>query len=119
MVREIKILAKDIEVKATLLEDERPKTCEAIWEALPLEGKASLYKEEIYFDIPIDIEPEDATPNTQKGDVSYWPEGPAFCLFFGGSQPVSPVNTFARVDEGVEDFGEVEDGDEVVVRKVE
>lgn len=119
MFREIKILAKDIEVEATLLEDERPKTCEAIWEALPLEGKASLYKEEIYFDIPIDIEPEDATPNTQKGDVSYWPEGPAFCLFFGGSQPVSPVNTFARVDEGVEVFGEVEDGDEVVVRKVE
>ncbi len=119
MVRKIKISAKDFEVTANLLEDERPQTCDKIWKALPLKGKASLYKEEIYFDIPVDIEPEEATPNTEKGDVSYWPEGPAFCVFFGESQPVSPVNTFARIVDDVDGFREVGEGDEVVVRKVE
>ncbi len=119
MVRKIKIITENFETTATLLEDEQIKTCGKIWESLPLEGEASLYKEEIYFDIPVNIEPENLTPNTEKGDISYWPEGPAFCVFFGESQPVSPVSTFARVDEGVERFREVGEGDEVVVRKVE
>lgn len=119
MVKKIKISVKDFEVEASLLEEKRPKTCEKIWNSLPIKGKAKIYKEEIYFNIPTKIKPENPTPTTKKGDVSYWPEGPAFCVFFGGSQPVSPVNTFARVGEGVDRFGDVGDGDEVVVERVE
>lgn len=119
MTRKIEISAGDFTVEAVLMEEERPKTCDKIWESLPLEGEASIYKEEIYFEIPVKIEPEESTPETEKGDVSYWPEGPAFCVFYGDSQPVSPVNTFARVGEDVEKFREIEDGDRVLVRKLE
>lgn len=119
MARKIAISARDFEVEATLLEGERPKTCDGIWEELPIEGEATIYKEEVYFDIPVEIEPEDATPTTERGDVSYWPDGPGFCVFFGDSQPVSPVNTFAEVEEGIEKFREVEEGDEVAIRKAE
>ncbi len=117
MSRKIKIETDDFEVVATLLEEERPETCDAVWDALPFEGKASQYKEEIYFDIPMDMGPEDATPQTERGDVSYWPEGPAFCVFYGDSQPVSPVNTFAEIEGGLEKFREVQSGDVVRVSR--
>lgn len=119
MGKEIKIIGEDFEAKAELLEEDAPETCEKIWENLPLEGKASLFKEEIYFTIPVDVEPEDTTPTTERGDVSYWPQGPAFCVFFGGSQPVSPVATFAKLIENIDDFRNVEEGEEIVVEKAE
>lgn len=117
--RKIKISTQNFEAEAILLEDERPKTCDEIWDFLPIEREAVVYKEEIYFDIPIEIEPENPTPKTEQGDVSYWPDGPGFCVFFGDSQPVSSVNTFARVEEGVEMFREVGVGEKVTVCKVE
>lgn len=119
MSRKISISAEDFEVEATLLENERPQTCDEIWESLPFEGNANFYKEEIYFDIPVEIEPEDATPSTSKGDVCYWPEGPAFCIFFGDSQPVSPVNTFAKADEKVEKFANIGESAKITVTKSE
>ncbi len=117
--RKISISAEDFEVEATLLEEERPQTCDEIWNSLPFEGNAKFYKEEIFFDIPVEIDPEDATPTTTKGDISYWPEGPAFCIFFGESQPVSPVNTFAKVDKNVENFANIDEGTVIRVRKTE
>ena len=119
MTKKIVISTKGFEVEAELMEDERPETCERIWESLPLEGKASLYMQEAYFSIPVEIEPENATPDTEKGDVAYWPEGPAFCVFFGDSQPVSPVNTFARIEDDTEKFADVESGNKITVQKVQ
>lgn len=117
MVRKIVIACRDFEVEAEMLEQERPRTCDAIWEALPLEGEVEIWKEEVYFDIPVKIGPEKPTPKTQTGDVSYWPEGPGFCIFFGKSQPISPVNTFARVKSGIEKFRKVKTGDKITVRR--
>lgn len=110
------IACKDFEVEAELLEERCPKTCEAIWRALPLEAELEVWKEEVYFEIPVKIEPENPTPETRAGDVSYWPEGPGFCIFFGSSQPISPVNTFARVEKSAEQFRRVKTGDKIVVK---
>lgn len=117
-MKKIKVSARDFEVEAELLEEKRPKTCRKIWENLPFEGKVSIYKEEIYFDIPVEIEYEEATPKTEKGDVSYWPEGPAFCIFYGESQPVSSVNTFAKMGDDVEKFRRLDDGEKITVEKI-
>ncbi len=118
MDREIKIITKNSEIVATLLEEERPETCDKIWNSLPFKGEVQHYKEEIYFDIPVEIDPEEATPETDKGDVSYWPQGSAFCIFYGTSQPVSPVNTFAKIkEEDIETFKKVESGEEIKVKK--
>lgn len=119
MTRKIKISTPSFETKATLLEDERPKTCEEIWSSLPLEGKAAIYKKEVYFDIPVEINPEDAKSSAKQGDVSYWPDGPSFCIFFGDSQSETPINTFAKLEEGVEKFREVEEGEKIRVQKSE
>ena len=117
MVRKLTVVCRDFEVEAELLERERPKTCGAIWRALPFESGVEIWKEEVYFEIPVKIEPENPTSKTTAGDVSYWPEGPGFCIFFGRSQPISPVNTFARMKSGVENFRMLRTGDRIIVRR--
>jgi len=81
-------------------------TGQAILSALPLESTASLWGDEIYFEIPVmlDLEP-DAREIVEVGNLGYWPMGPAFCIFFGPT-PVSqnqkpcaysPVNVFGKL----------------------
>lgn len=110
------IVCRNFVVEAELLEKLQPRTCEAIWRALPFEGEVEIWKEEVYFDIPVKIPAEHPTSKTTAGDVSYWPEGPGFCIFFGSSQPISPVNTFAKIRSGVENFRTVRSGDSIAVR---
>jgi len=116
-MRRIKITCGDFSAIAVMMEKERPLTCKAIWNALSLEGKAEIWKEEVYFEIPVKIEAENPTPQTTAGDVAYWPDGPGFCIFFGKSQPISPVNTFARIEEGVEKFKKAKSGDPIKVER--
>lgn len=117
MTKKMLIMSKDIVVEAELLEHDCPKTCEAIWQALPFDAELEIWKEEVYFEIPVKIPHENSAPKTTAGDVSYWPEGPGFCIFFGRSQPISPVNTFARINSGVENFRKVKTGDRITVKK--
>lgn len=116
-MKKIIIASKDFEVDAELLESERPKTCEAIWLALPFDAELEIWKEEVYFEVPVKIPLENATPTTNAGDVSYWPNGPAFCIFFGKTQPISPVNTFARIKSGVENFRKLKSRDRITVKR--
>lgn len=111
------ITLKDFKAEAELLENERPKTCEAIWNALPVEAELEIWKEEVYFELPVKIPLENPTPKTVAGDVCYWPNGPALCIFFGGSQPISPVTTFAKIESGLEKFCKLRGGERVTVNK--
>jgi hypothetical protein len=117
MGRKMVIACRDFEVEAELLEHERPETCNAIWKALPFEAELEIWKEEVYFEIPVKIPPENPTPKTTAGDVAYWPEGPGFCIFFGSSQPISPVNTFARIERAIENFKKVKTGDRIRIEQ--
>jgi len=94
---------------------DNPQTTEKIIEALPLEGNARIYKQEIYFAIPVDIDAENSTMEIDKGDVAIWPQGNAFCIFFGHSDPVSPVNKIGEVKQNVDSFKEVNEGDDIRV----
>jgi len=116
-MRAIAIALKDFKVEAELLDNEQPKTCDAIWKALPFEAELEIWKEEVYFEIPVKIPPENPTPKTSAGDVSYWPNGPAFCIFFGSSQPISPVSTFTRIKGGLEKFRKLKSGDLITVTR--
>lgn len=97
------IAVENISLEAELLET---PTGRKIAAALPLEGSANVWGAEIYFDIPLTIEPEpDARQDVEVGDLAYWPAGAAFCIFFGptpvssGDRPraYSPVNVFGRL----------------------
>ncbi|WP_321421391.1 cyclophilin-like fold protein [uncultured Methanobacterium sp.] len=112
---EIEILKKGT-VKV-LLDDRNPSTAQEFHENLPMEGEAQLWQEEVFFPIPFEHDYENPSPSADKGDVSYWPPGKAFCIFFGDSQPASDVNHIGRVVEGLEIMKRAEEGDWVVIRK--
>lgn len=103
------------------------RTADAIWEALPIEGRANRWGDEIYFRIGLDLPEEDAREVVEVGDLGYWPPGQAFCLFFGptpasqGIEPraASPVNVFGRIQGDATLFREVRDGARVALDRVE
>jgi hypothetical protein len=95
-----------------------PRTIDAIIKKLPLEGRAALWKEEIYFEIPIKTGEEKAKPAVEKGTIAYWPMGSAICIFYGESQPYSPVNIIGRVTKNLELFRQVKSGTKVRVEKL-
>jgi hypothetical protein len=81
-------------------------TGRAVYEALPLQRNVNRWGEEIYFEVPVHCALEEiARAEVNVGDLAYWPNMPAFCIFFGptpastSGQPVaaSPVNVFGRI----------------------
>ena len=112
----IKISVGNVSLEAEMLDT---PTASKILEALPFEGSANVWGDEIYFDIPLNLEQEpDARADVEVGDLAYWPAGPAFCIFFGptpvstGDQPraYSPVNVFGRVSGDTRKFKTVSNG---------
>lgn len=97
-----------------------------IWEALPIEGRANLWGDEIYFAIPVDADQEvDARADVDVGELGYWPAGSAFCIFFGptpvssGSRPraASPVNILGDFIGDAAQFRVVKNGEKVVLTR--
>jgi hypothetical protein len=103
-------------------------TADALWAALPIEGRANRWGDEIYFDIPVTAREEpSARTEMAVGEVAYWPPGSAFCIFFGptpvshGSEPraYSPVNPVGRVDGDATRFRGVSQGAPVSLTRAE
>ena len=96
--------------------------------ALPVEGKANIWGEEIYFEIPVTAAQEsDAREEVEVGTIAYWPVGRAFCIFFGptpvstGDKPraYSPVNILGKIEGDLSELKGVQQGDTVWLRKAE
>ena len=94
-----------------------PRTTDAIIKALPIEGMSALWQEEIYFDIPVKMGNEKQSPTVKKGDLAYWPMGAAFCIFWGETQPYSPVNIIGKVTKNLEMFEKVKSGTKIIIEK--
>ncbi len=104
-------------------------TGRAIYEALPLKANASTWGDEIYFGIPVQSELEvNARSEVSVGDLAYWPNMPAFCIFFGptpvssGNQPraASAVNVFGKLsDTNLELLRGIHEGENVRVERVD
>ena len=95
-----------------------PRTVSAIAKRLPIEGRAALWKEEVYFEIPVKMGTEKAEPTVEKGAIAYWPMGKALCIFYGESQPYSPVNIVGQVSKNLELFERVKSGTKIMVEKM-
>jgi hypothetical protein len=125
MERKIKIITGNVTAGASLL---NTSTADAVWNALPLESTCNLWGDEIYFTIPVshDLE-KDACEVVEKGDLAYWPQGPAFCIFFGPTpvskgneiKPASAVNVFGKVFDDPAVFKKVSSNASVRVEKAE
>jgi hypothetical protein len=94
-----------------------PRTTDAILMKLPIEGRAALWKEEIYFEIPMKMGDEKAKTTVEKGAIAFWPMGNALCIFFGETQPYSPVNIIGRVMKNLELFSKVKSGAKIKVER--
>ena len=124
MDREIHITAGNVQTKARLLET---PTADLLWRALPVTGRASLWGEEIYFEIPLNApaEPE-AREEMSVGEIAFWPPGKAFCIFFGptpasaGDAPraASPVNPLGQTAGDPKQFRSVPNGAEVLIERM-
>ena len=122
--KKIQITAGAIETEAELNDT---KTAQAIWEALPVKCRVNLWGNEIYFSIPLSLDLEAGQEVVNIGDLGYWPDGNAFCIFFGPTpasqgdeiRPASPVTVFGKVIGDATVFRRVATGTKITIRSRE
>lgn len=107
------------EAEGEMIRHLAPRTVDAITKSLPIEGRAALWKEEIYFEIPVKAGDEKAKPTVEKGTIAYWPMGSALCVFHGDSQPYSPVNIIGKITKNLEAFAGTRSGTRIKVDRRE
>jgi hypothetical protein len=106
------------EAEGELIRHLAPRTVDVISKRLPIEGRAALWKEEVYFQISVKMGKEKAEPTVEKGTVAYWPIGNALCIFYGETQPYSPVNIVGQVTNNLKLFERVKSGTKIMVEKM-
>ncbi|MGB9915696.1 MAG: cyclophilin-like fold protein [Candidatus Bathyarchaeales archaeon] len=103
-----------------------PKTVEALMKALPFKSRAQFWGQELYFSVPFEVGYENAKDVVAAGDVAYWPEGPALCLFYGPTprspssdviKPYSPVNFIGKVLGNPKILAKIDENEELKVEK--
>ena len=95
-----------------------PRTIDMIVRKLPIEGRAALWKEEVYFETPIKMGEEKAKPEVENGTIAFWPMGSALCIFYGASQPYSPVNILGKISKNLDLFRQVKSGTKIRVEQL-
>ncbi|UCE75089.1 MAG: hypothetical protein JSV56_05135 [Methanomassiliicoccales archaeon] len=113
------------EIEAEII-DKNPETADAIIKALPFEGPAHVWGDEIYFNIPVGASEENSQQEMEMGDIAFWPMGNAMCIFFGPTpvsddekpKAYSPVNLFARIVGDAKVLKKVREGEVIRVKKI-
>lgn len=89
------------------------KTAAEIYRLLPLQSRGEVWGQEIYFYIPVKLENEAPVSEVKLGDIAYWPEGHALCVFLGMTPlspstdkiiPAAPVTVVGKVEATLGDF---------------
>ena len=115
----IKFKVEDVgEAEGELIRHLAPRTIGAIANQLPIEGRAAIWQEEIYFEIPVEMGDEKAKAEVKKGTIAYWPLGKALCVFYGETQPYSPVNILGKITKNLEIFAETKSGTRIKVTQL-
>ena len=117
---EIKITVGELEVKAWLNET---NTATKLLEILPISARVNLWGDEIYFPVPLDTGLENEKEIVALGDIAYWPQGKAMCIFFGRTpvskgeeiRPISPVNVIGRIEGEPKLLGKVKQGENITI----
>jgi len=122
MVKKIRIRAGAIEAEAELNDT---STAQAIWETLPIKSRVNLWGDEIYFSIPLSLNLETGQGVVNIGELGYWPDGNAFCIFFGPTpvsqgneiRSASPVTVFGKVIGDATTFKKIAEGTKITIRR--
>ncbi len=118
----VSITAGELTVKAVFNDS---RTAELIYCNLPISSTARKWGEEVYFTIDVHTEPENTVDTVGKGDLAYWPEGSAFCIFYGETPvssggkiiPAGPVEIIGKVISGQEHLREIQAGENITIVK--
>ncbi len=103
-------------------------TARAVAAAQPITSAALTWGEEVYFDVPVEVNREaHARAIVTPGEIAYWPEGPAIALGFGRTpisqgdetRLASPCNVFARALGSVKVLAKVKSGAHVRVTAID
>ena len=120
---EILIKTEKGSLRAEIIEDLNPQTAGAIIESLPITGRANVWGDEIYFEIPVSLDEENSQQEVEIGSMGYWPPGKALCLFFGRTpvsktdkpRAYSPVNLFGKITDDLKILKSIRDGDQIEI----
>ncbi len=123
MPRKVVIKAGDEVVEAQFNDG---ATATAIFDALEIRGDAQRWGGEIYFSIGVSCELEDDSRDVlEAGELAYWPQGRAFCIFFGPTpasqtneiRAASAVNIVGRLMGDFSALWDVPDGAQVSIER--
>jgi len=122
MKRQIRIITGSVTVLAEL---HNTKTADTIWQALPLSTTINTWGDEIYFPIAVKLELENGQEVVNQGDLGYWPQGTAFCIFFGPTpvsrrneiRAASQVNVFGKLIDDPKLLKGVKQGEKITVER--
>jgi len=100
-------------------------TANKIYGKLPITAEAQTWGHEIYFEIPVKCQPENATVDVEVGDIAYWPEGACLCIFFGRTpastndkpKPASEVNIVGKISCDLSILNRVRSNEKIKVEK--
>jgi hypothetical protein len=120
-MKKIKISTQHLQLSAVLFDT---PTSQVILRNLPLHGTATQWGKEIYFHTLLDIaQEEDARESVNIGELAFWPQGGAFCIFYGATpastdrtpRAISPVNVFGKIVDNIEKLDEIRQGTEITI----
>ena len=124
-MRKIKFDFGSVAIEAEVLDT---PTADAIWRALPMNGEALRWGDEVYFEVPVAAKREpEARAVVEAGEIAYWPDGNAIAIGFGPT-PVSaaseirlasPCNVWAKAIGDVRRLKSVPAGTRVAVSALE
>ena len=115
MSQRVRIMVGELKAKAMLNDTE---TAKKVLGVLSVSASVNVWGEEIYFGIPIEADLENAVDTVNLGEIAYWPQGKALCIFFGRTpvsegdeiRPISAVNVIGEVEGSPRLFQELLDG---------
>ena len=112
------IAERDGEAEGELVRFHSPVTVDSLAKALPFEGRAAKWKEEIYLETPVKVGSEKAKAKVEVGTIAYWPMSSALCIFYGPTEPYSPVNVVGRIQSNLELFRTIKSGTKIRVERI-
>jgi len=123
-MRKISIACRDKKFVAQLNES---ATAMKIFATLPISSSVNTWGDEIYFEIPLDCGVEEDFSKTvvDLGDIAFWPQGKAFCIFFGMTpvsapgeiRPASAVTVVGKMEGDLDGLKEINNGEKITIER--
>ncbi len=93
------------------------KHVDEVKQRIPFTTEARVWKQEVYFETPIEISSGIKVKRVKRGGVYYWPPSKAMCLFYGLTQVYTPAIELGTIVDPLHRLYAVSDGAKIVVEE--